>query len=70
MERFVDLLGAGVRNDVTRAWSESHGASLGRALEARLFAPLLARLDGQMQSAETAAAAFERGAAALTGGWG
>jgi hypothetical protein len=68
MERFVDLLGAGVRSEVTRSWSESHGASLGRALEARLFASLLSRLDAQVHSAETAATAFEQGAAALSGG--
>ena len=65
MERFVDLLGSGVRSEVTRAWSESHGASLGRALEARLFGPLLARLDAEVESTERAAAAFADGGRAL-----
>lgn len=68
MERFVDLLGTGVRAEVVRTWSESHGGSLGRALEARLFAPLLSRLDAQVMAAEGAAATFARGAEQLEGG--
>jgi len=68
MERFVDLLGAGVRSEVVRTWSESHGRSLGRALEARLFAPLLARLDGQVAAAEETASTFARVAGQLEGG--
>jgi len=68
MERFVDLLGAGVRDEVTRSWSESHGESLGRALEARRFAPLLARLDAEVEAASAAAGTFEDGASALAGG--
>jgi len=68
MERFVDVLGAGVRAEVVRTWSESHGKSLGRALEARLFGPLLARLDGQVTAAEGAGAVFVRTAELLEGG--
>ena len=68
MERFVDLLGSGVRGEVVRTWSEQHGGSLGRALEARLFQPLLARLDSQVTTAETAAAAFSGAADQLEGG--
>src|SRR5215470_9199719 len=65
MERFVDLLGTGVRSEVVRTWSDSHGRSLGRALEARLFAPLLARLDGQVAAAEETASTFARVAGQL-----
>jgi hypothetical protein len=65
MERFVDVLGSGVRTEVTRAWSESHGASLGRALEQRLFGPLLARLDAEVERTERAASTFADGAVIL-----
>jgi len=68
MERFVDLLGSGVRSEVVRTWSAQHGGSLGRALEARLFGPLLHRLDAQVAAAVTAAAAFSRAAEQLDGG--
>jgi hypothetical protein len=68
MERFVDLLGSGVRTEVVQTWSRTHGGSLGRALEARLFGPLLARLDSQVAAAERAAAVFSRGAEELEGG--
>ena len=68
LERFVDLLGTGVRAEVVRTWSDQHGGSLGRALEARLFAPLLQRLDAQVTAAETAAAAFSGAAGQLEGG--
>ncbi len=68
MERFVDLLGAGVRAEVVQSWSRSHGSSLGRALEARLFAPLLARLDAQVAAAGGAASTFARAAEQLEGG--
>jgi hypothetical protein len=68
LERFVDLLGSGVRGEVVRTWSEQHGGSLGRALEARLFGGLLQRLDAQVTAAETAAAAFSRAADQLEGG--
>ena len=68
LERFVDLLGTGVRAEVVRTWSEKHGGSLGRALEARLFAPLLSRLDGQVAAADRAAAIFTGAAEQLQGG--
>jgi len=68
MERFVDLLGSGVRGDVVRTWSAQHGGSLGRELEVRLFGPLLQRLDAQVTAAATAAAAFSRAAEQLEGG--
>jgi len=68
MERFVDLLGTGVRSEVVRTWSEQHGGSLGRELEARLFGPLLQRLDAQVAAAQSAAEAFSRAAEQLEGG--
>ncbi len=68
LERFVDLLGTGVRAEVVRTWSEKHGGSLGRALEARLFGPLLARLDAQVDAAERGAATSPRDAEQLEGG--
>ena len=68
MERFVDLLGSGVRSEVVHTWSTQHGGSLGRELEARLFGPLLQRLDAQVVAASSAAAAFSRAAEQLEGG--
>jgi hypothetical protein len=68
MERFVDLLGSGVRSEVVHSWSTQHGGSLGRELGARLFGPLLQRLDAQVVAASTAAAAFSRAAEQLEGG--
>ncbi|HEY1907794.1 MAG TPA: GTPase [Myxococcaceae bacterium] len=68
LERFVDLLGTGVRGEVVRTWSEQHGGSLGRALEARLFGPLLRRLDAQVDAAQSAAASFFSAAEQLEGG--
>jgi len=68
MERFVDLLGSGVRSEVVRTWSQQHGGSLGRELEVRLFGPLLQRLDAQVGAAVSAGAAFSRAAEQLEGG--
>jgi energy-coupling factor transporter ATP-binding protein EcfA2 len=68
MERFVDLLGSGVRSEVVHSWSTQHGGSLGRELEVKLFGPLLQRLDAQVTAASTAAAAFSRAAEQLEGG--
>jgi hypothetical protein len=68
MERFVDLLGTGVRSEVVRTWSEQHGGSLGRELEARLFGPLLQKLDAQVAAAQSASAAFSTAAEQLEGG--
>jgi hypothetical protein len=64
----VDLLGSGVRSEVVRTWSGQHGGSLGRELEAKLFGPLLQRLDAQVVAASTAAVAFSRAAGQLEGG--
>ena len=49
LERFVDLLGADVRERVTSRWADSHGATLAQALEARFFAPLLGQLDTRVR---------------------
>ena len=68
LERFVDLLGTGVRGEVVRTWSEQHGGSLGRALEAKLFGPLLRRLDAQVDAAQSAANTFSTAAEQLEGG--
>jgi 50S ribosome-binding GTPase len=68
LERFVDLLGTGVRGEVVRTWSEQHGGSLGRALEAKLFGPLLRRLDRQVEAAQFAANTFSTAAEQLEGG--
>ena len=68
LERFVDLLGTGVRSEVVRTWSEQHGGSLGRALEAKLFGPLLRRLDAQVDAAQSAANTFSTAAEQLEGG--
>ncbi|HET6984187.1 MAG TPA: GTPase [Myxococcaceae bacterium] len=68
LERFVDLLGTGVRGEVVKTWSEQHGGSLGRALEAKLFAPLLRRLDAQVEVAQSAANTFSTAAGQLEGG--
>jgi hypothetical protein len=64
----VDLLGTGVRSEVVRTWSEQHGGSLGRELEARLFGPLLQKLDAQVAAAQSASAAFSTAAEQLEGG--
>ena len=48
LERFVDLLGADLRERITSTWAEAHGATLALALERRLFAPLLEPLDAQV----------------------
>ena len=68
LERFVDLLGTGVRSEVVHTWSEQHGGSLGRALEAKLFGPLLRRLDAQVDAAQSAANTFSTAAGQLEGG--
>jgi hypothetical protein len=59
MERFVDLLGAHIRENVQRRWSEAHGATLAAALEAELFRPLVAALEQRVGEAR-------RGMAILT----
>ena len=64
----MDLLGANIRATVTQRWADAHGATLARALEERLFAPLLSRLDAQAQHWERTAAALEAAAAQLPEG--
>jgi hypothetical protein len=55
LERFVDILGADVRERVIRSWAESHGSTLAQALEQRFFPHLLGHLDTQVaQWARTA----------------
>ncbi|MGZ3457067.1 MAG: hypothetical protein ACXU86_01040, partial [Archangium sp.] len=49
LERFVDLLGADIRERVTRTWAEAHGATLAQALERRFFTDLLGHLDTQVE---------------------
>jgi hypothetical protein len=51
LEKLVDLLGHGIREDVTRKWAEAHGATLARGLERELFRPLLERLDSVVEQA-------------------
>jgi hypothetical protein len=48
LERFVDLLGADLRERVVHRWADSHGSTLARVLEERLFSTLLDRLDTQV----------------------
>ncbi|ATB43964.1 hypothetical protein CYFUS_009445 [Cystobacter fuscus] len=55
LERFVDLLGADLRERVTQRWADSHGALLAQALEQRFFAPLLGALDTQVAGWERTA---------------
>lgn len=52
LEKFVDLLGAGVRDAVAQAWQRSHGATLAHELEAGAFGPLLQALDAEVLDAE------------------
>jgi hypothetical protein len=60
LERFVDTLGADVRERVTRSWAESHGATLAHALEQRFFTDVLGHLDAQVaQWARTASTLSE-----------
>lgn len=65
LERFVDLLGAGVRTRVTQKWADAHGETIAHALETRLFAPLLARLDAESDDWDARARALEQAAARL-----
>lgn len=67
MERFVDLLGAQIREEVTRRWREERGRSLAAALEPKLFGELLPLLDAQVGRLETAAVDLRARAAQLRG---
>jgi hypothetical protein len=51
LEKFVDLLGADVRDAVAQAWRTSRGQTLARELETGAFAPLLGALDDEAQDA-------------------
>ena len=64
-ERFVDLLGSGVRANVQQRWAEDHGATLAGAVEAHFFAPVLARLDAQVAQSNAAAQSLTRAQLAL-----
>ena len=61
MERFVGPARLGRPHRGRRSLVRTHGGSLGRALEARLFGPLLARLDAEVAARGRAAAAFAEG---------
>lgn len=65
MERFVDLLGAQIRQRVTRSWSEEHGRTLANAVERTFFAELLTHLDARVEQARARAGALETTAEAL-----
>lgn len=58
-EKMVDLLGASVRSRVTKRWASAYGETLARALEGRLFAPLLDALDEAVARAGRAAQELE-----------
>ena len=45
LERFVDLLGAGLRDAVAQAWRKTHGGTLAATLREGPFSELLGRLD-------------------------
>jgi len=59
LEKLVDLLGSGMRDDVTRRWAQEHGRSLGAGLERELFAPLLQHLDALVGESEQHALVLE-----------
>jgi hypothetical protein len=65
LERFVDALGADVRERATRTGAEPHGATLARALERRFFASLLEHLDGQVEAWDRTASLLTRTARVL-----
>ncbi|MGQ0506608.1 MAG: GTPase [Myxococcaceae bacterium] len=65
LQKLVDLLGSGIRDEVTRSWVEQHGATLGAALERAFFGPLLQRLDELVASSERSAAALREAAGKL-----
>jgi hypothetical protein len=58
LEKFVDLLGATVRQRVSQTWAESHGRTLALALERRFFSDLLSALDLQVSRAQATAASL------------
>ena len=68
LEKFVDLLGSQIRSNVTLRWSEEHGATLARALERERFAPLLLRLDAEVDLALDQASRLTLAASHLNAG--
>jgi hypothetical protein len=70
LEKFVDLLGATVRERVAQTWAEAHGATLGLALERRFFQPLLHELDRKVASAQSMAEALSLTADAILAAMG
>jgi len=66
LEKFVDLLGADVRDAVAQAWRTSRGETLTRELEAGAFAPLLRALDDEAQDARRRADQLRLTAEAVT----
>ncbi len=60
LEKFVDLLGAEIRSDVTSKWSHQHGETLAQAMERSFFGPLLAHLDARVTTARELAASLEQ----------
>ncbi len=65
LERFVDLLGANVRDAVAQAWRRSHGQTLARELEVGAFGPLLSRLDQLTEDAHRRSEVLRRSARSL-----
>ncbi|MGA9523872.1 MAG: GTPase [Myxococcaceae bacterium] len=65
LERFVDLLGAGVRDSVAQAWRRSHGQTLARELEVGAFGELLSRLDTLTEDAHRRSEVLRRSAGTL-----
>ncbi len=65
LERFVDMLGANVRDAVAQAWRRSHGQTLAGELEAGAFGPLLSRLDTLTEDAHRRSDILRRSARAL-----
>jgi hypothetical protein len=66
-EKVVDLLGTSVRSRVTKRWAAAHGETLARALERRLFAPLLDALDEAVAGGERAALELDESRAVIAG---
>ena len=66
-EQIVDRLGKNVRESVALRWAKTHGETIAKQLEARLFAPLVEHLERQSSSLRAAADALGREAAALAG---
>lgn len=64
-ERFVDMMGAGVRQQVVEAWAQRRGTTLAGHLEATRFSALLHHLDTRAEQAEQAARSLRKAADTL-----